>query len=96
MDNPKFMTLPDLVELYANGKDNKEKLQHSTKCGCFHCKKIFDPAEINKWTDDGNTAICPYCGIDSVITKTASYEIVPEVLDVLYKYYFAIAEKLKK
>jgi len=96
MDNPKFMTLPDLVELYKNAKDNKDKLIHSTECGCYHCKKIFDPNEIKEWTDNGNTALCPYCGIDSVTTKTDSYMITLEVLEVLYKYYFGINKAFMK
>jgi hypothetical protein len=38
-----------------------------TKCGCYYCLKIFRFEEIKEYTDNGLTAICPHCGIDSVI-----------------------------
>lgn len=49
---------------------NEERLRNAEKCGCYHCTTIFRPAEITEWTDKSyefRTAICPYCGIDSVI-----------------------------
>lgn len=37
-------------------------------CGCFHCLSIFNPNQISEWIPySDNLAICPYCGIDSVI-----------------------------
>lgn len=93
MDNPKYMTLSEIVELYSKAKNNKDTLKHSTQCGCFHCKKIFDPNEITEWTENGQTAKCPYCQSDSIVTKTPAYSITEEVLDVLYKYFFGIAKQ---
>jgi hypothetical protein len=48
---------------------HKSQLILDEKCGCFNCLKIFSPKEIERWLDDGAdfTAICPYCGIDTVI-----------------------------
>lgn len=48
---------------------NERNLADSTKCGCFSCHKIYKPEEITNWVYDkkGRTAICPYCGIDSVL-----------------------------
>ena len=44
----------------------------SQKCGCFYCKSTFNTNEINDWTDEdderGKTALCPNCGIDSVLS----------------------------
>lgn len=39
----------------------------ATKCLCFYCKTNFTPDKINHWIDLDETALCPYCGIDSVI-----------------------------
>jgi len=33
------------------------------------------PNEIQDWTDDGDTALCPKCGIDSVIGSVSGYPI---------------------
>ena len=39
----------------------------STQCGCFHCLRTFESKDIKEWTDNNETALCPYCGIDSVL-----------------------------
>jgi hypothetical protein len=43
------------------------KLKTAVLCGCFFCKKTLPPNKIVEWTDDDQTAICPVCGVDSVI-----------------------------
>lgn len=68
---------------------NKDSLKSSTKCGCFYCLRIFDPKEIVRWTDGGETAICPYCDIDSIIGDSSGYPITKEFLDELYKFSFS-------
>lgn len=71
---------PDAQEDYVVAHQfsiyNKAQLEASTKCGCFCCLKIFLPEEITDWVDpDEDTALCPYCGIDSVIGDASGYEI---------------------
>ena len=51
---------------------NKTALQESTECACVYCLNKFDPREIKEWCyeknmNDATTAICPYCGIDSIV-----------------------------
>ena len=46
---------------------NRELLNTATSCGCYYCGKIYTPTEIKEWTDNNQTAICPYCGIDAVL-----------------------------
>lgn len=29
--------------------------------------------EISRWTDDGKTAVCPHCGVDSVLSTSADH-----------------------
>ena len=51
---------------------NEEILKTATKCGCYCCCTIFSPSEIKRWTDNPpRTAICPYCGVDSVLDEGA-------------------------
>lgn len=60
---------------------NKEIITKSSKCGCFFCIKIFDPNEIEEWIDPNeDTALCPYCDIDSVLGDASGYEITEEFL----------------
>jgi hypothetical protein len=37
------------------------------ECGCFCCLQTFAAAEVIDWIDDGDTPICPYCGIAAVL-----------------------------
>ena len=48
---------------------HKGILMSSTTCACFYCCETFPPREIEEWCDQGCTALCPYCGIDSVLPK---------------------------
>jgi hypothetical protein len=44
----------------------------SKQCRCIHCLSVFQPGEIEWWTDSDeydrcHTALCPRCGLDAVI-----------------------------
>ncbi len=36
-------------------------------CGCFHCLQVFEATEVIDWVDDGETPLCPLCGVDAVM-----------------------------
>lgn len=62
---------------------------NDSSCGCFYCLTIFSPSEIVEWIqDEKETAVCPYCGIDSVIGESAGYPITKEFLEKMQKYWF--------
>lgn len=82
------MNIEQLIKLHKCGIYNREKIEHTDLCGCFYCKKTFQPNEIKQWTDEGQTAICPKCGVDSVIYNDSEYMITQEDLGILNKYYF--------
>lgn len=70
----------DLRAAHEAARFNKEILARDGKCGCFYCLRIFSSSEIEEWCpelDDGEkvTAICPYCGIDSVIGESSGFPI---------------------
>jgi hypothetical protein len=37
------------------------------QCGCFCCLQTFPAAEVVDWIDDGDTPLCPHCGIAAVL-----------------------------
>lgn len=62
-------------------------------CGCFHCCQTFAPSFITEWIDTdvsghGQTAMCPLCGIDSVIGSCSGYPITTEFLTQLKLHWF--------
>jgi uncharacterized Zn finger protein (UPF0148 family) len=72
---------------------HKKEILESDICGCFYCKKTFLPTEINDWCDENNpkglTALCPKCGIDSVIGSKSGYPVDDkEFLEEMKKYWF--------
>ena len=36
-------------------------------CGCFHCLQVYEAIEVVDWIDDGETPLCPRCGVDAVM-----------------------------
>ena len=37
------------------------------ECGCFCCLQTFTASDVIDWIDDGDTPLCPYCGIAAVL-----------------------------
>lgn len=69
---------------------NMPYLRKDEVCGCFFCLKIFHPREITESVDDYGiaTALCPYCGIDSVIGESSGYPITREFLRKMHDRWF--------
>lgn len=81
-------------EAHAHSSNHRGEILGSQKCGCFYCGQIFPPDKIAEWTDptdedsDGTTAMCPFCGIDSVIGDRSGFPITDAFLLDLNKYWF--------
>jgi NAD-dependent SIR2 family protein deacetylase len=43
------------------------------RCGCFCCLQAFEPAEVIDWIDDGETPVCPYCGVAAVLPGVTDF-----------------------
>ena len=67
---------------------NRKTLENSQLCGCFHCVRIYSPKEIKDWADNDDTALCPYCRIDSVIGERSGFPITKEFLSEMRDYWF--------
>ena len=78
----------DIIKAHDHSSNNRDELKKSNVCGCFYCKKIFNPSEISEWIDDGKTAICPHCGIDSVIANESGYPINKKFMTRMHIYWF--------
>ncbi|MDO4649441.1 MAG: cytoplasmic protein, partial [Eubacteriales bacterium] len=69
------------IVAHAYSSNHKDQLLTDKKCGCFFCIEIFSPKEIREWIEDTiATAICPYCGVDSVIGECSGFLITEEFL----------------
>ena len=82
------MAEPDYIAAHKHSIDHRGEIEASEICGCFHCRKIFPPPEIEEWTDDGGTALCPNCGIDSVIGSRSGNRITMRLLREMHRKWF--------
>ena len=76
------------ITAHEHSSRHRPELKRSEVCGCFYCRKTFPYAKITVWTDAGATALCPSCGIDSVIGDASGYPITPEFLSRMKKHWF--------
>ena len=86
--------MKDIDLIYANQlcNSNQEKLKNAQVCGCFYCLRIFDPKEIIWEDEEDHTAMCPYCGIDSVLPESATLPITKAFLKKMHEFWFTEGE----
>ena len=42
---------PDYIKAHIHSFGNQKEIRESQKCGCFHCLKTFDSAEVVEWIE---------------------------------------------
>ena len=81
--------MADHILAHQFSVNNRKQLEQSSVCGCFYCRKIFNPNEITEWIPEkSGTALCPYCGIDSVIGESSGFPITEQFLYKMNQYWF--------
>ncbi|MFO0625725.1 MAG: cytoplasmic protein [Polyangiales bacterium] len=78
----------ELKALHRRSSKHRADLERSKSCACFHCKGTFSPARIKDWTDSGTTALCPLCGIDSVLPGEPVLALSESLLEEMRVYWF--------
>jgi hypothetical protein len=43
-------------------------------CGCFCCLQIFRASDVIDWIDDGDTPLCPHCGMAALLPDVTDLE----------------------
>jgi len=82
---------------------NRQTVLASNECGCFHCEAIFPSTSIDEWIEESQgdyseapdpfTALCPECGIDSVLGDACPYPATdPEFLHAMHLHWFGKEE----
>ena len=83
---------PTLEAAHAHGATrNRTAILRSEQAGCFHCMERFPAKEIVEYTPD-TTAVCPKCGMDSVVGD-ASQDVTDSFLVKMHRYWFGTAVK---
>lgn len=87
------MSMPaELLAAHKRSSCHRDRILQSQQCGCFCCLALFPPDRITQWTDfvgeDGTTALCPHCGIDSVLDSTADQPLTEDFLRAMQTHWF--------
>jgi hypothetical protein len=64
-----------LKAAHRHSSRHRDELKASALCGCFFCLAAYSPTEVKEWCDDERTALCPRCGIDSVLADQPSVPV---------------------
>lgn len=80
-----------VLELWHELSINHRRLiGQGVKCGCFCCGLTFDGGEIRAWTGHpGESALCPRCGVDSVLPEAGDLKVTKALLRRMQAYWFA-------
>ena len=89
-----------ILAAHKHSANHREELLASDHCGCFYCLSVFSPTAIKDWVDwpegtpdeqalqAGTTALCPNCGIDSVIGNKSGFPIEKSFLQEMHEHWF--------
>ncbi len=83
----------EIRDAHRHSLRHRPEIQASDVCGCFYCCSIFPSGAIGQWVDEdeegvGQTALCPNCGIDSVIGSKSPFTIDLPFLKRMQEYWF--------
>lgn len=77
-----------IEELAKHAFYNINEITTSALCACYYCRKTFESRDIIKWVDEGKTALCPFCKIDSVYGDKSGFSMSPKFLELAFKWWF--------
>ena len=91
------MTTTTDTELYTaalvHASKHREELDRSTRCACFFCFRSFATADITAWIDKNQTALCPRCGLDSVLGTASGHILDDRFLRRMHQHHFAFRSR---
>jgi hypothetical protein len=85
----------ELINAHKFSSKNKEYISSSETCGCFHCLRVFPASRVQEWVNEGVTARCPFCSIDSVLPSNMC-DISAGLLQRMNEYWFKRVRKYSK
>ncbi len=72
----KLYTNSELIRAQRCSINNRDDLMRSVSCGCYSCESILLANSITDWKleeDGGMTAICPFCGKETIVGDSSVY-----------------------
>jgi hypothetical protein len=93
MEHSRYRPEFDIEPAHKFSSGHRSQVEASETCGCFYCLATFPPTAIEEWVDEddagvGQTALCPRCGIDSVLGSKAGFPLTQEFLGAMKQHWF--------
>ncbi len=83
----------ELEGQHRRSSNHRQQILASAICGCFYCCETYPATAIEEWVDEvdgvGTTALCPRCGIDSVLPFERVDRVNPEFLRQMHAHWFS-------
>jgi hypothetical protein len=84
-----LLSLDDQRSIHRHSSGHRKDIEQSSLCGCFYCTQTFPPSAIEEWVDDDQTALCPRCGIDSVLGNARlAFAADKDILRQMHRFWF--------
>ena len=77
----------------THSSQHRVEIEASGRCACFFCFRTFRSTEIKAWIDANQTALCPSCGVDSVIGSASKQRLDDAFLRGMHQHFFAGRKK---
>lgn len=82
------MTREEMKRLHSYTLRNRKEIEASDNCVCISCCEVFYASDVEDYIDEGETALCPICGIDAVIGDCTGISMDSKTLNELNKEFF--------
>lgn len=81
------------IAAHKHASQHRAEVEASTRCACFFCFRTFAAGSIKSWTDAGQTALCPGCGVDSVLGSASTHRLDDAFLRKMHQHFFSYRSK---
>lgn len=81
------------IDAHKHAARHRVELEASTRCGCYFCFRTFPVSSIKAWIDANQTALCPACGVDSVLGDASLIRLDDAFLRKMHLHHFAVRSK---
>lgn len=81
------------VAAHKHASRHRAEVESSSRCGCFFCFRSFASSDIKVWIDANQTALCPRCGVDSVLGSASQHRLDDAFLRGMHTHFFSSAKR---
>jgi hypothetical protein len=78
---------------HKHSSRHRAEIEASAHCACFFCFRTFPSKEIKVWIDAEQTALCPRCGIDSVLGSASNQRLDDAFLRGMHTHFFTAGRR---